>query len=69
MLATSRHAGFTKVANSLAPQEPTEIETEPTFNEMFGKISTSLDWPAISLLNNYVEVDDVSTELTLRQKF
>lgn len=35
---------ISKVANSMAPQESNDIETKPTFNEMYGKVSKLLDW-------------------------
>lgn len=52
-----RHAGFSKTTNSLAREESADTETEPTFNEMFGKATALLDCPTLSL-NEYVAVDD-----------
>lgn len=49
------YAGFSKEVNSLAPQESTKIEIEPTFNKMFEKISTLHDCSSVSL--NKVAVD------------
>lgn len=63
-----RHAGFSKIANSLASQESADIESEPTFNEIFGKVSELLDCPTVSI-NEYVSIDnDVSTAPILTEK-
>ncbi|GBM08365.1 hypothetical protein AVEN_108365-1 [Araneus ventricosus] len=51
------HAGFSKVANYLEPQVSADIETEPIYNEMFGKFNTLLDCPIV-LLDEFVTVDD-----------
>lgn len=63
-----RHAGFSKTTNSFAPEESADTKTEPTFNEMFGKVSALLDCPTLSL-NEYVAVDDnVCTAPIMTQK-
>lgn len=51
----------------MAPQESTDIATKPTFNEMFGEVSTLLDCLTKSL-NEYFAVDDVSIEPILADK-
>uniref|UniRef100_A0A8C4RRF5 Tigger transposable element-derived protein 4 n=1 Tax=Erpetoichthys calabaricus TaxID=27687 RepID=A0A8C4RRF5_ERPCA len=53
------HAGFSKVSDSLAPKEmeKEDIETEPTLNEMFEKVSVLLDCPTVSS-EEFVAVDD-----------
>uniref|UniRef100_A0A8C4SEN5 HTH CENPB-type domain-containing protein n=1 Tax=Erpetoichthys calabaricus TaxID=27687 RepID=A0A8C4SEN5_ERPCA len=54
-----RHAGFSKVSDSLVPKEmeKEDIETEPTLNEMFEKVSVLLDCPTVSS-EEFVAVDD-----------
>lgn len=60
------HARFSNKANSLAPQESANIETEQVFNKMFEKVSTLLDYLTISL-NEYVV--DVQRALNMTKIF
>lgn len=55
------HAEFSKVADSLAPKESADIETGPTFSEIFKKVSTLLACPTASLEEFVVDYDNLCT--------
>ncbi|GFT44034.1 hypothetical protein NPIL_373941 [Nephila pilipes] len=56
----SHHAGFSKLH---APQELMDIEADPTFREMFQKVSTPLDRHTTSFNEFVADDDDVHESL------